>query len=212
MKKEDLMKLLDSSSFIRLAASVIFTVVALVVCLTNYVFTSLFPRHYYIDEDKYDQIARRSAVQCSADTLYYSGYDYYIHDKIVAHYYYALENNTCTVFLISSSMSDSGAVIPPTLKNVTFYANVRNNDPYLKQLMDYLATDLEWNSYSLSKYTNTFILSQYHYNRPWLIFMACVTTAGILYSLYVYKTQFACRDSYTKFRKKLRRKISSIFR
>ena len=77
-------------------ASLIFTIAALITCLTNSVFTSICPRHYTVSGNTFDTIGNKKAINCTTDTLYYSGYDYYVHGKVVAHYYYSLNDNTCT--------------------------------------------------------------------------------------------------------------------
>lgn len=167
-------------------ASVIFSVVALITCFTNSVFTSLFPKQYTISKDTYDEIGGAKSISCLADTLYYSGYDYYVHGKIVAHYYYSLKDDTCTIFLIDNAMAGGSDLPSLTLSGVSFSANIRHGDTYLRQLLEYMASDLDWNYYSLSKHSNNYIISQYHYNMPWLIFMIFLTAAGIASAIFFY--------------------------
>lgn len=168
-------------------ASLIFTIAALITCLTNSVFTSICPRHYTVSGNTFDTIGNKKAINCTTDTLYYSGYDYYVHGKVVAHYYYSLNDNTCTIFLINNRLS-GGSSPQLTLGSQTFSANIRHGDTYLRQLLEYMSSDLDWNYYSLSKYTNSYIISQYHYNLPWLIMMISLTVISTCLTIYFYVT------------------------
>ena len=180
-------KKLHNPRYTGFIASLIFTITALTTCLTNSVFTSIYPKHYTISEDTYDTISTKKAINCTTDTLYYSGYDYYVHGKAVAHYYYSLNDNTCTIFLINNKLA-GGSTPLLTLESQTFSANIRHGDTYLRQLLEYMASDLDWNYYSLAKYSNTYIISQYHYNLPWLILMISLTVTGACFTIYFHVT------------------------
>ena len=180
-------KKLHNPRYTGFIASLIFTITALTTCLTNSVFTSIYPKHYTISEDTSDTISTKKAINCTTDTLYYSGYDYYVHGKAVAHYYYSLNDNTCTIFLINNKLA-GGSTPLLTLESQTFSANIRHGDTYLRQLLEYMASDLDWNYYSLAKYSNTYIISQYHYNLPWLILMVSLTVIGACFTIYFHVT------------------------
>ncbi len=180
-------KKLHNPRYTGFIASLIFTIAALITCLTNSVFTSICPRHYTVSGNTFDTIGNKKAINCTTDTLYYSGYDYYVHGKVVAHYYYSLSDNTCTIFLINNKLS-GGSSPQLTLGSQTFSANIRHGDTYLRQLLEYMASDLDWNYYSLSKYTNSYIISQYHYNLPWLIMMISLTAISACLTIYFYVT------------------------
>lgn len=180
-------KKLHNPRYTGFIASLIFTITALTTCLTNSVFTSIYPKHYTISEDTSDTISTKKAINCTTDTLYYSGYDYYVHGKAVAHYYYSLNDNTCTIFLINNKLA-GGSTPLLTLESQTFSANIRHGDTYLRQLLEYMASDLDWNYYSLAKYSNTYIISQYHYNLPWLILMISLTVTGACFTIYFHVT------------------------
>ena len=180
-------KKLHNPRYTGFIASLIFTITALTTCLTNSVFTSIYPKHYTISEDTFDTISTKKAINCTTDTLYYSGYDYYVHGKAVAHYYYSLNDNTCTIFLINNKLA-GGSTPLLTLESQTFSANIRHGDTYLRQLLEYMASDLDWNYYSLAKYSNTYIISQYHYNLPWLILMISLTVTGACFTIYFHVT------------------------
>ena len=149
-------KKLHNPRYTGFIASLIFTITALITCLTNSVFTSIYPKHYTISEDTFDTISTKKAINCTTDTLYYSGYDYYVHGKAVAHYYYSLNDNTCTIFLINNKLA-GGSTPQLALESQTFSANIRHGDTYLRQLLEYMASDLDWNYYSLAKYSNTML-------------------------------------------------------
>lgn len=180
-------KKLHNPRYTGFIASLIFTITALITCLTNSVFTSIYPKHYTISEDTFDTISTKKAINCTTDTLYYSGYDYYVHGKAVAHYYYSLNDNTCTIFLINNKLA-GGSTPQLALESQTFSANIRHGDTYLRQLLEYMASDLDWNYYSLAKYSNTYIISQYHYNLPWLILMISLTVTGACFTIYFHVT------------------------
>ncbi len=185
MHKTLLHKKIHNHRYTVFIASLLFTIAAFITCLTNSVFTSICPRNYIVSGDTYDVIAGKKSISCTTDTLYYSGYDYYVHGKIVAHYYYSLNDNTCTIFLISNRLA-GGSSPQLTLEHQTFSANIRHGDTYLRQLLEYMASDLDWNYYSLSKYTNSYIISQYHYNLPWLVLMASLTAVSACFTIYFY--------------------------
>lgn len=184
MTKENFIKNMHNYRFVGLVASVIFTAIAMAVCINNSVFTSIQPKQYSICDDVYDKISDCKAIRCSTGTLYYTGYDYYVHKNVVAHYYYSLENGKCTIFLVNNHVA--GETATATLDRLNFRANIRHGDTYLRQLLENMAADLDWNYYSLANYTNTFIVSQYHYNVPWLISMIALTVAGVVSTAYFF--------------------------
>jgi hypothetical protein len=178
--------------------SLVFTVIVLATCLFNSVFTSIHPKNYRMTQDNFDKIGDMRAVSCTTGTLYYSGYDYYVHGKTVAHYYYSLDDGICTIYLINNKLAGGSDSPQLTLEGLTFSANIRHGDTYMRQLLEYISTDLEWNYYSLAKYTNAYIISQYHYNVPWLILMIVLLAAGLGSTVYFYTSYHRERLSQTE--------------
>lgn len=175
--------------------ALLFTLLCLGTCLRLSLISGFAPANfnslddidtYYSNGTKY--------VECSASKLYYSGYDYVAGNKVRGHYYYSLENEKCTVYLLSakyiknhsqsyadfSSQSEtSAAEFPIELENITFKASLKKNDTNLKPLLEYMAADLNWNYNSLSQHTCSTLISQYNYSFKILMFILIITLSGL---------------------------------
>lgn len=180
-----------------LTISFVFTAFCIAACSRLSLLSSLTPVVYNSDSSidrYYDDDSRY--IRCHAKKLYYSGYDYSAHGKIKGHYYYALENDTCTLYLLSENMIKDAQNPPLTLSDVTFTATLQKNDAHLKPLLEYMSVDLGWNYAGLSKCTSSILISEYHYNAPVYILIGIITFAGIACTLILLICAFHhCKNS-----------------
>lgn len=133
-----------------------------------------------------DQIYQSNShyVECNTPILYYSGYDYMTGHKVTGHYYYALSEDRCRIFLISRKTVDFKETPPDTLDPITIKAHILKHDSNMKPLLTYIANDLNWNYNGISKVTDPYILSQvdYHpiFNLVFLILTIIVLLSNIM--------------------------------
>lgn len=187
MEKPKIKHSLNNPYLYALAAAFLFTAFCITTCIRLDLFTSLTPIAYSADSpvDRYYEDDTRY-VACHADELHYSGYDYLNHGRIKGHYYYTLIDNVCTVYLISSKYIKTPDEPPLMLSSAVFTATLRKNDASLKPLLEYMASDLNWDYAGISKYTSPILISQYHYNAALYILIACITFAGIAVTLFLF--------------------------
>lgn len=103
-------------------------------------------------------------VHCTVPTLYYTGYDNTNFDKITGHYYYALDDTSCTIYLLSCDIIHNDGSVPLTITDLSFNARLTHNDVNLKSLLRSLSADIDWNYYSLSQCTGTIVVDQTMYS------------------------------------------------
>ena len=156
-----------------------------IICLSSYIRLSLYsgfsPKQYssaddidtcYSDNTKY--------IECHASKLYYSGYDYLAGNKMKGHYYYSLENQKCTIYLISTGFVSNFDTPPLELTDITFRAVLKKNDTNLKPLLEYMSSDLNWNYSGIARHSASTIISQYHYDMPAYIAITVISVAGFI--------------------------------
>ena len=81
---------------------------------------------------------------------------------------------------ISCDYLNNAGKPPLTLENISLNAALKKNDPYLKPLLEYMASDLNWNYSGLSAHTGTVVVSEYHYSLPLYITIALTAIFGII--------------------------------
>lgn len=113
-------------------------------------------------EEKYTAGTRY--IRCTIPTMYYSGYDSTNFGKVTGHYYYSLDDTSCTIYLISSK-SFNGE-IPVIINDYTFTARLSRNDANIKSLLRYMSSDINWNYYSLSQCTGSIVVDASAYSFP----------------------------------------------
>lgn len=166
--------------------SLIITVTCIVTFFRLSILSSFSPIAYTADKniDEYyeDDV---HYVSCHADTLYYTGYDYLRQNRVKGHYYYSLTDSQCTIYLISSSYLGNAKNPPLTLENVNFNAALKKDHSNLKPLLEYMASDLDWNYHGISRHTSTILVSEYHYSPVlyaiiFILCFVCVCTTIVL--------------------------------
>lgn len=101
-------------------------------------------------------------IECNIPTLYYTGYDSTSYNKVTGHYYYSLDNSTCTIYLLSSDILKNYETVPIILTDISFKAKLSRNDANIKSLLRYISTDINWNYYNLSQCTSSVVIDEVH--------------------------------------------------
>ncbi len=155
------------------------TILLLTLCIHNRVLHSLHPDSY-ASTTPIDTLYQNGSryVHCSADTLYYTGYDCLKHSTVTGYYYYSLNDETCTIYLLSKETV--GDTPPLTLGNVQILGKLLKNDKNLTPLLQYMANDMNWNYYGISHFSSSIIISECDYNLALLIALAAITLFVLL--------------------------------
>ena len=99
-------------------------------------------------------------VELTADTLYYSGYDYVENGKVTGSYYYNIYDGTCIYFLLSNTQC-SGR--PETLSNVFIKARLQSGGKLLSELIQQMSADLGWTPQGLSSVSSRILINAVDY-------------------------------------------------
>ena len=91
-------------------------------------------------------------------TLYYTGYDSSIYDKIKGRYYYALENDRCFFFLLTS---EDAMKAPESLIFSSLNIRLVPSNPNITSLLSNLSEDIDWSSVHLTEVTPAFFGREY---------------------------------------------------
>ncbi|MDO5402055.1 MAG: hypothetical protein Q4F11_01330 [Eubacteriales bacterium] len=102
-------------------------------------------------------------VHCTIPVLYYSGYDNTSFNKVTGHYYYSLDDSSCTIYLLPCSITDGNDTVPLTITDLSFNARLNRSDTNLKDLLRYISADINWNYYSLSQCAGPIVVDQTQY-------------------------------------------------
>jgi hypothetical protein len=87
-------------------------------------------------------------IEMTADTLYYSGYDYIVNGKVRGSYYYHIYDGVCVFYLISPGMTDGKAEV---LRQVHMKARLESGNRMIAELTRRMAEDLRWTRQGLAE-------------------------------------------------------------
>lgn len=149
-------------------------------------------------------------VKITADTLYYSGIDYQINNKVKARIYYTLENDVCYYFIISSGrLPDNYS----TLENFSFNAQLIDDNDLLRKINAAISRELDFSISGLKETSCPVIISQYHYTHGFatfylmalllictisaihIIFILCIIAAPTLSQTVMYLRKYGNRKT-----------------
>lgn len=139
------------------------TVLAIISCIFLNIPQCFFPYDYTYSQSA-DNVYDTGIhfVRCHADTLYYTGYDSTKGSSTIGYYYYSLENDICTFYLISKDTVGNNPAL--VLNDVHFTGKLVNNTSSLNSLRKYLADDLNWSLHGMQKFSSNIIVSECDYN------------------------------------------------
>ncbi len=142
---------------------IVFSIIILALCIHLNIFQSFFPREYKSSmsaDNTYKQGTHY--IKCNTNTLYYTGYDYTKGSTVKGYYYYSLDNEICTIYLLSKK--EVGEQPQLTLNNISFNGRLIKDDTNLNNLLKYMSYDLKWNYNGIQKFSSNIIISQCDYN------------------------------------------------
>ena len=142
---------------------IIFSIIIFALCIHISIFQCFSPFEYkntMSANNTYEMGTRY--VDCSADTLNYTGYDYTKGSTVKGYYYYSLNNETCTIYLLSKKTVGSQPAL--IISDVSFTGKLVKNDSNLNNLLKYMSHDLKWNYNGIQKFSSDIIISECDYN------------------------------------------------
>lgn len=159
-------------------------ILLLLICAA--IFLSL-PVHNYLSprplnqtdhmEDVYDKNA--PYITLTADTLYYTGFDYQHNGKLKGHYYYTLSQKRCQFYLLKSQDNQPPK---PVMDHVTLKGTLEPFDaPLYHTLTAQMAQTLSWTSQELESISPPYIISTIpYYKIRQLVLMAALAICVLL--------------------------------
>lgn len=143
---------------------VIFLVLLVCMLLRIPIINCIFPTSMNSSDDVLSIYDDSSYVECTADTLYYTGYDYMIGNTVRGHYYYSLANDRCTIYVLSCKYILSLGDFSEVLNNITFRAELVDNDRNLQDLLSLMARDMNWSYDGINACTSPVIVNELGYS------------------------------------------------
>lgn len=117
-------------------------------------------------------------IQLTCDTLYYTGYDNYLKDKVTGHYYYTIQNHYC-LFVLLDVTDDSPK---ETITNFKGTVKLIDDTSVFHNLTQNLSKDMEWSTRSLQGISLPVIASQPDYHLiPMAVFVIGLVICLILF-------------------------------
>lgn len=99
-------------------------------------------------------------VELTADTLYYTGYDYVENGKTAGSYYYNLYDGTCIFYLLSPGLTNNKQEV---LSHVPIKARLTPGGKLLTELIRLMAADLSWTAQGLSSVSSRVLVNELEY-------------------------------------------------
>ena len=99
-------------------------------------------------------------VEFTADTLYYTGYDYTENGKITGAYYYNIYDGTCIYFLLSDDQCKNR---PEQLSNIPIKARLQSGGKLQTELIQQMSADLNWTAQGLSAVSSRILINAVDY-------------------------------------------------
>ena len=124
----------------------------------------IFPASIDSSDDVFSIYKENTYVECTADTLYYTGYDYMLGNNVRGHYYYSLVDGRCTIYVLSCKYILSLGGFSEVLNNVTFRAELVDNDHNLKDLLSLMAGDMNWSYDGINSCASPIIVNELAYS------------------------------------------------
>lgn len=122
-----------------------------------------------------------SYVNLSTPKLYYTGCDNTRNGVVVGHYYYALEDNCCMLFLLKSGDSKPEQVITSYRSNY----KLLSDEHLMNNLTTSLATEVSWKPEALKNITVPMLASETDYPHTSTVILA-VTLSIVTLLLVIY--------------------------
>lgn len=99
-------------------------------------------------------------IELTADTLYYTGYDYTQNGKRTGSYYYAIDDSTCIYFLLPEELCESR---PAQLSHVPVRARLQSGGKLQTELIQRMSSDLGWTAQGLSSVSSRILINAADY-------------------------------------------------
>ena len=169
MKHKNLKNIIRIQALPRLFIPLIICIVIAIVLIINPFKNALFPtsikniqevNQLYEDGNNY--------IKFTADKLYYTGLDYSIGNKVKANIYYTTVNDICYFVIMSENKHSNGTA--SILNNITFSAQLINNDTTFDSIIASMSTQLNFTTEGMRKICCPILISQYDYTRDFTRF------------------------------------------
>lgn len=132
-------------------------------------------------EEIYD--SGKHYIHYTADTLYYTGQDYYVNDKARAGIYYTIDNGKCYFFIISSDK------IPDNhdeIHDMTVYARLTYNDSMYKRIIASMSESLHFSMAALEDVSTPVLINQYDFAHGFTtFFLVCIIILNIVFFIQI---------------------------
>lgn len=143
-----------------------------------------FPISYSTSDNADNLYTNYDYINFEGGVLYYTGYDYMVAGRIRGHYYYSLENEICTLFIISKKTVQSYNEVPLELHDLKFKAKLIANEKMQKNLLKLISEDLHWTYDGINSHCLHTIVSQCHYFAKGTVILALIILISILYTFF----------------------------
>lgn len=122
-------------------------------------------------------------IEMTADTLYYTGYDYTENGKVLGSYYYNLYEGTCIFYLLTPAQSKQKA---EEVSNVYIKAKLQSGGKLLTELIKRMAEDLSWTAQGLSAVSSHILINGVEYLILKTVFLMGVTILLLIVSMLIF--------------------------
>lgn len=161
MKHKTLKQYIQKMYLIRLIISIILFLILIGIIIINPFRNHISPVKL-TDISAIDSLYRsnRRNVTLTADSLYYTGVDYTLSNKIRGHFYYTLKEGRCYLFLIcDDKISDTSE----PMTNFYLQAHLTHNDNMYNTIIASMSEELELPVQDLEEITSGVFINQYAY-------------------------------------------------
>lgn len=164
---------------------IIFFILLIIMILQVPILNCIFPAFYSSEQDIAQIYPDNVYVECHADTLYYTGYDYMSGGRIRGHYYYSLVDGRCTIYILSKQLINKMKTgdFPAILHDVTFRAELVTDSKTLKDILTLMAGDMNWSYEGLNSHSSSIIISEPGYSPVSVTLLAVFLVSAFIFTL-----------------------------
>ncbi|MFQ9510523.1 MAG: DUF6709 family protein [Lachnospiraceae bacterium] len=158
MKKNNILLYIRRCQYKKILYPLLLIAVVLAILIKHPIWNFVSVTHLPADVSLSDAYQTNTVFVSSSPTnLYYTGYDYIRNGKLSGHYYYALTNDKCQLYIIPSQ---EGKQALEQINQPKIIGSLKEAGPTFDGLIDNIAKEIQWSSEDLLSICEPYVISE----------------------------------------------------
>ena len=136
-----------------------------------------------METDSFREVFKSSKhyVKTTFTDLHFTGYTSEYKGETKGYYYYTIKNGKCAIILLLPEICEEGL---PVIESLSVSGKILKGGDAYATLIDNLASDLEWTTKGMEKYTENYYFSQPDYQITFLTILFLFYFGSLLFTVY----------------------------